>query len=73
MVPPHGGRRFHVANCTVSDVAHLAILLENVTGAFVHGNMINGGGPPREAIRVTGGTNNLVRENHVFGRDPPGR
>ena len=64
----HGGARFHIANCTIADVANLALLLENVSGSFVHGNMINVGDPGRAAIRVSGGKDNLVRDNHVIGR-----
>ena len=64
----HGGERFHIANCTILDVAHLALLLENVSGSFVHGNMINLGDPHRPAIRLSGGKDNVVRDNHVVGR-----
>lgn len=64
----YGGRRFHVANCTVVDVTGLALLLENVSGSFVHGNMVDLGDPARTAIRVSGGYGNIVRDNHVIGR-----
>src|SRR5687768_13637375 len=36
----HGGRRFHISNCTVTEVTGLALLLDNVSASFVHGNMI---------------------------------
>ena len=64
----HGGRRFHITNCTIADVANLALLLENVSGSFVHGNMVDLGDPARTAIRVSGGKDNVVRDNHVIGR-----
>jgi len=64
----HGGRRFHINNCTVVDVAGIALLLDNVSGSFVHGNMLDMGTAERTAIRVSGGENNVVRDNHVIGR-----
>ena len=64
----HGGSRFHISNCTVLDVTGLALLLENVSGSFVHGNMVDLGDAARTAVRVSGGKDNVVRDNHVIGR-----
>jgi len=64
----HGGRRFHISNCTVVDVSKLALVLDNVSASFVHGNLIDLGDAARLAIRVTGGKDNVIRDNHVIGR-----
>ena len=64
----HGGKRFHISNCTILDVAKVGLLLENVAASFVHGNMVDMGAATRIGIRVTGGKDNLVRDNHVIGR-----
>ena len=63
-----GGRRFHITDCTVVDAKELALLLNGVSGSFIHGNMLDMGDAARTALRVTGGRDNVVRDNHVIGR-----
>jgi hypothetical protein len=60
------GRRFHISGCTVLNSPRGGIWLQDVTDSFVHGNFVQAGASA-DAIRVSGGSDNIVRDNHSPG------
>lgn len=71
-----GGDLFSISNCTVTDVEAAALHLDGVSESVITGNTFAPGKPERLALRVRGGSGNLIETNLVRGRseiDPGSR
>lgn len=63
-----GGDFFNISNCTVTDVEAAALHLEGVSHSVITGNLFAPGKPENRALRIRGGSGNLIAANLVLGR-----
>jgi len=63
-----GGDFFNISNCTVTDVESAALQLDGVSDSVIAGNTFAPGNPENLALRIRGGSGNLIDTNLVRGR-----
>jgi hypothetical protein len=63
-----GGEYFNISNCTITEVAAAALLLEGVSESVISGNILAPAERENLALRVRGGSGNLISGNLVRGR-----
>lgn len=76
-----GGERFVVSNCSIANVEGVGLLLAGVSHSLVTGNLLDAAAGGPAALRVVGGSGNLIERNLVRGASeidpasvlPPGK
>ena len=63
-----GGEFFNISNCTVTDVEAAALHLEGVSDSIINGNILVAASSANVALRVRGGSGNLIGSNIVRGQ-----
>lgn len=63
-----GGELFNISDCTITDVEASALYLDNVSDSVISGNILAPSEQGNLALRVRGGSRNLVAANLVRGR-----
>lgn len=63
----HGGERHLISNCSVANVEGVGILLEGVSHSLVTNNLLDASATGPVALRLKGGSGNLVDRNLIRG------